>query len=123
MVRVLEAACGECSKLGKTRNGTYKCGVWICGHCKRRTSFPNLFKKIYGDIKPAKKKFKKRRRFKREEELILYHKHVKDMSASEFKEHMDKMKGIVAIVKSISRKNKPKPNFKEEFSELTKVRE
>lgn len=123
MPRKIRSVCEECSKDCKTRRGGWRFKHWFCGRCLRRKSFPKLFKKLYGEIQPQKKKdWKKRRRyrFKREEELILYHKHKKEMSLTEYKSHINKMKGIVAIVHSIEKKNKKenKPKFQDAFAEL-----
>ena len=114
--------CEECSRTSNMRTGCWRFGHWFCVRCKKKNRFPNLFKKIYGNIEPKKKKRKKWRNFKREEQIVLYHKHVKDMSVVEFKDHMNKMKGIVDIVKKVSRKNKPSLDFKSSFSELTTKR-
>lgn len=111
--------CVECKDISNAWKGGFKRGYFICKHCVRRNKFPNLFKKIYGDISFKSKPKKKYRRFKREEQTVLYYKHAKDMSPSEFKEHMDKMKDIIAIVKSSARQNKPKKDFKREFGRLT----
>lgn len=124
MSRKIDRVCEECGDISNAWKGGFKQGHFLCRYCIHRNKFPNLFKKIYGEIKFKKKDWKKKRRyrFKKEEQYVLFKKHEKDMTEAEYKSHLNKMRGIVSIVKSLARKKKreEKPDFKTSFAELTK---
>ena len=112
--------CSECGKHCGRRSGN-KHGFKVCGKCKRKSSFPNIFLKTHPQIaqyeEAHKAKYKKRgRRFKKEEKIYLYWQHVKKGETSQ--EANASIKNIEDIVRKGHIVEKEEPSFKDDFSKL-----